>query len=212
MIARAALVAVLALGVGVSHAWADRYEASFHVQPAGGLSQVGSPGTDQRVSVPSGGVSGRLTYGVRHWLAVEAELAGVALGTARFDDVPVTISGGSPMVTDVERSSRAGRLTLGATLRLGVAWIPTVSAGLGGQLRLDGDGVIAGSDVVPDGHAGGVSVDAVAFARVGLDRRINRRLVIGVSVGASHAFASPTIDTADVSVALGWYWYPLIGP
>lgn len=198
-----------ALVGGLPSARADRYEASLHVQPAAGIARVGAPGTDERARVTSVGVSVRFTYGLRHWLAVEAEAGGAVLGEARFTEVPVTISGGATTIADIDRRTSTGRLTLGATLRLGVAWIPTVSAGLGAQLRVDGAGTIAGSGLVPDGFAGGTRADAVAFTRIGLDRRLGRRWVVGASAGASRAFAAPAIDTLDVALHASAYWYPL---
>lgn len=202
-------LAIVALTLTATAASADRYEASVHFQPSVGVATVGEVSTTERVSVLSLGLGGRFTYGLRHWLAVEGELGITTLGTARFSDVPVTIQGGSAMTADIERTTRTGRVTAAATLRLGVAWIPTVTAGLGGQVRLQGDGRIAGTDLIPDAHDGGAVADAVAFMRVGLDRRINRRLVVGVSIGASHAFVSPAIDSVEVTLSASRFWYPL---
>jgi hypothetical protein len=202
------LAVVVALGSAARLARADRYEASIHVQPTGGLAWVGDRGASEPVAVPSAGLSVRATYGLRNWLAIEAELGGAALGTAEFTDVPVTIGGGQPAVVDIERTTRTGHLTAAATLRLGVAWIPTVTVGLGGLARWQGDGTVVGGGIQVDGREAGLSADGIGFARVGLDHRINRRLVVGVGVGASRTLRSPAIASIEGTVGLAYYWYP----
>lgn len=201
--------AILALVAGADVAHADRYEASIHLQPSVGIATVGEPGASQRATVPALGLAARGTYGLRHWLAVEGELGFAGLGAARFADVPITIDGGSPDTATLERTTRTGRVTVAATLRLGVAWIPTISAGVGGQVRLRTDATIEGTGIVPDGREGGSAFEPLAFARVGIDRRINRRLIVGISAGASRAFSAPAIDSFDLSLSVARYWYPL---
>jgi len=202
------LAVVVALGSAAGVARADRYEASIHVQPTGGLAWVRDRDASEAATVPSAGLSVRATYGLRNWLAIEVELGGAALGTAQFTDVPITIGGGQPAVVDIERATRTGRATAAATLRLGVAWIPTVTVGLGGLARWQGDGIVVGEGTQVDGREAGLSADGIGFARVGLDHRINRRLVVGVSVGASHTIRSPTIASVDGTLGLAYYWYP----
>lgn len=203
----------LAIGlavIGARRANADRYEASLQIQPYGGLARVAEDGTAQRATVPRGGLAGRMTYGLRDWLAVELELGADSMAAAHFEGVPVGVGGGAAAPKDVERTTRTARLTGAATLRLGVAWIPTLTAGLGGQARWRGDSVLtAPGEFVLDGHDGGLSTDLVVFARAGLDRRLSARWVVGLSVGASRALMSPAIDAVDLGLSVGSYWYPL---
>lgn len=196
------------LVMSASRARADRDEASLHVQPTGGVAWLGETDADARARVPWAGLSGRFTYGLRNWLAIECELGGAAFGTGRFENVPIVIQGVGQGNHPIERTTRAAHLSGAATLRLGVAWIPTLALGVGGQLRWRGD---AHTDMalVPDNGSGGLGADGIVFVRVGLDRRINRRWIAGVALGASHALAKPAIDSMEATVSVAYYWYPL---
>ena len=101
---------------------------------------------------------------------------------------------------------------IGANLRLGVAWIPTLGIGFGAQARLRGDATVMGTDLVPDDRAGGIVIDPVVALRGGLERRLNARWVVGVTVGASRALTAPAIDTTEVAATISRYWYPTFSP
>jgi len=199
-------VLVLAAVCAASTAHADRYEASIDVHPLGGLAAVADAGTS--ATVPYGGLAGRLTYGLRHWLALDGELAFAQLATARYDDVMLSIDGGRPMPGSLERRARFGRASVGTTLRLGVAVIPTLYVGFGAQGRWRDDGRMG--RYVPDGYDRALSLDLTATARAGLDLRLDRRWIVGVAVGATHAFpiGAPGLDVVEGTASLSYYWYP----
>ena len=164
------IVAALLIGLS-SDARADRYEAAISVQPQGGLAWVREEGASESARVPGGGASLRMGYGLRDWLAVDGELGLATLGDARFDEVEVSIGGAPSSPQSLTRTTQSARFLLGANLRIGVAWIPTFTLGLGAQLRRRSDGNVSGSELVPVGREGGVSVDPVFAVRAGLERR-----------------------------------------
>ncbi len=207
----AGIVAALLLGLS-SVARADRYEAAISVQPHGGLAWVREEGASAPERVPGGGAVMRMSYGLRDWLAVDGELGIATLGAATFDDVEVSIGGAPASPQSLTRTTQSARFLLGANLRLGVAWIPTFSLGLGAQLRRRGDANVSGSDLVPVGREGGISVDPVVAVRAGIERRLNARWLVGASVGLSRAVTSPAIDSAEVAVVVSRCWYPSWGP
>lgn len=205
---RAPTVAV-AIVVGWSGlARADQYEASVAIQPQGGLAWVREDGAGSAAQVFGGGAAVRVGYGMRDWLAIDAELGGIALGAATFEDVPVSIGGAPSRPETITRTTRGARVLAGASLRLGVAWVPTFSVGVGAQLRMRGDATVTSTDLVPVGREGEIAFDPLVAVRAGLDRRLNARWIVGVSIGAGRAFAGPAIDTVDVNIAVSRYWYP----
>lgn len=207
---RTAIATLVVVASASLPAYADRYEAALTVEPQGGLAWLREEGAAEAARVPRGGASLHLGYGLRDWLALDAEVGGAAMAEARFDDVAVSIGGAQPTNESLTRTTRVAHLLVGAELRLGVAWIPTAAIGVGAQLRMRGDAVVAGSDLVPDDRGGGVSVDPIVAARAGLERRLNARWVIGVEVAVSRALLAPTIDSVDVSLSVSRFWYPLL--
>jgi len=205
------MVAALALCLS-SDARADRYEATISVQPQGGLAWVREEGASEAARVPGGGAAMRMSYGLRDWLAVDGELGLTTLGQATFEDVDVSIGGAPSSPQALTRTTQSARFLLGANLRLGVAWVPTFSLGLGAQLRQRSDANVSGSELVPVGREGGLSVDPVVAVRAGLERRLNARWVVGASIGVSRAISAPAIDSAEVAVVVSRCWYPSWGP
>jgi hypothetical protein len=198
-----AVVGVLALAGSVQSAVADRYEASVAVQPQAGTAWVSEVGAHS-ARVLGAGFALRATYGLRDWLAIETELGALALGQARFDGVTVSVGGSPPMIETITRTTHTGRLAVGATLRMGVAWIPTLGLGMGIQPTLRGDAQV-GSGLVPDGRDGGVALHPLGFVRAGLDRRLSARWVVGVAVRAAH---DGSMATVDVGISFARHWYP----
>lgn len=211
---RIATCAALLLGPTAA-ARADRFEATVAVRPAGGYARVAETGAAAPATVPSAGLAGGLSWGVRNWLDLGGELAAGALGEATYDRATVLVDN-SPMTGPLKRRTRLAQLRGVATLRLGVAWVPTVQLAVGAGARHRSSAVLRGGSVhgdaiyVPDGEAAGVTLDLVAAVRVGLEHRLTPSWTVGLSAGASQAFGlgAPDLQLADASVTLGRAWYP----
>ncbi len=194
---------------------ADRFEATIAVRPTGGYARVAETGTDVPATVRSAGLAGGLSWGVRNWLDLGGELAATALGEATYDRAMVTVDD-SPMAGPLRRMTRTAQLRGVATLRLGVAWVPTVQLALGAGARHRSSALIRGQSVrgetiyVPDGQEAGVTLDLVAAVRVGLEHRITPSWTVGVSASASRAFGigTPDLELAEASFTLARVWYP----
>ena len=115
------------------------------------------------------------------------------------------------MMGSIERSARTARLTIGGTLRGGVAWIPTLSLGIGGQARWQTAAVFVDTGQHPDGYGDAVVADVVATARVGFEHRLGRRWIVGASVAATHAIplGGPAFDVIEGTLGATCAWYPL---
>jgi hypothetical protein len=210
---------------------ADRYEATLVVRPTGSFGRVaeavgdrpGSAGPRSTArqtvvdSVSGGGLDVGLSYGLRNWLDVGGELGAAGFTRATYDPASVTI-GGEPATGHVERTTRAVQLRAGATLRLGVAWVPVVYLGLGVGTRRRTAATIPVQDhqgqpvdLTPDHLTAGFTLDLVTAVRVGLEHRIDRRWTVGVDASASHTMGlgAATLDTLSGSVSLGYTWYAL---
>ncbi len=210
------LAACAALGLGSAPTVrADRFEATIAVRPTGGYARVAETGTDVPATVRSAGLAGGLSWGVRNWLDLGGELAATALGEATYDRAMVTVDD-SPMAGPLRRMTRTAQLRGVATLRLGVAWVPTVQLALGAGARHRSSALIRGQSVrgetiyVPDGQEAGVTLDLVAAVRVGLEHRITPSWTVGVSASASRAFGigTPDLELAEASFTLARVWYP----
>jgi hypothetical protein len=216
-----AVCALLATSwLDIHQATADRYEATVAVRPMGGVGHVTEDvaGAAGGASVSTYGGGGEVTvgYGVRNWLDVGGELAVVAFTRATYDAAMVTIMG-IPTTGRVTRTMRLTQLRAGATLRLGVAWVPTIYLGAGlsarmptaGTLRVDNHGDAL--DLTPDGMAAGVQLDACVVARIGFEHRIDRRWSVGVAMDASRTLGlgAPPVDMVSGGVSLSYTWYPL---
>lgn len=213
--ARAVFV-IAALAGSSSPATADRYEATITLRPTGALARIDDAGVETPAVVGGGGFSGGLAYGVRNWLDVGAEVVAVASTRARYDDAMLPVSG-TPQTGELSRVTRMLQLRAGGTLRMGVAWVPVLHAGLGigarqrsaAELRVQ---TPQGPTVIPpDDEPAELVIDLVATLRLGLDHRVSRRWTIGASVGATECvgLGAPAVQIFDASVALAYTWYPL---
>jgi hypothetical protein len=211
----------LFLGVAVavplltaSAAGADRLEATVAVRPTGAVARLPEAGATDAAQPAGGGVTGGLSWGLRNWLDVGAELAALTFAPARYTGATESLSG-TPGMGDVERTTRLAQLRLGATLRLGVAWVPTVYVGVGGGARLRTTAAFtpmgANGSLTPDDGAAATTFDVVTTARVGLDHRLGARWTIGVAVGATHCFGvgAPDINVFEGTASVSYTWYPL---
>jgi len=210
----AACVALAALWPTAT-ARADRFEATIAVRPTGGIARVAEAGTDARVTVPSAGLAGGLSWGVRNWLDLGGELGASALGEATYDRAMLLVDD-SPMAGPLKRMTRIAQLRGVATLRLGVAWVPTVQLAIGAGARRRSSALLRGQSAqgetsyVPDGQEAAVTLDLVTAVRVGLEHRLTPSWTVGLSVGASQAFGvgAPDLQLADASFTLARAWYP----
>jgi len=211
---RLAACAALLLGSrGISRA--DRFEATIAVRPTAGYARIAETGTDAPATVRSAGIAGGLSWGVRNWLDLGGELAASALGEATYDRAMVLVDD-SPMAGPLKRMTRIAQLRGVATLRLGVAWVPTVQLAIGAGARHRSSALLHGQSVrgetiyVPDGQGAEVTLDAVAAVRVGLEHRLTPSWTLGLSVGASQSLGvgAPDLQLADASFTLARVWYP----
>jgi hypothetical protein len=215
-----ALLGVALVSLGGGQARADRYEATLVVRPTGTLGRVaedvgGSAGSPVVASVYGGGLDVGLSYGLRNWLDVGLELGGAGFAQATYDPATVMISN-RRHTGQIERTTRDAQLRAGATLRLGVAWVPTfyVGVGVGGRQKTaatmarDDQGTAVG--LTPDDMTAGMSFDVVAATRIGFERRLDARWTVGLSAGASHSIGlgAPSLDTLSAGVSIACSWYP----
>lgn len=68
--------------------------------------------------------------GVRNWLDLGGALVVTSLGEAFYDRAMLTVDA-APMAGPLKRMSRVSQLRGVATLRVGVAWVPTLQLAIG---------------------------------------------------------------------------------
>jgi hypothetical protein len=214
-----AWAALAASSLAAPHAMADRYEATVAVRPLAGHGRIAENAihAPRDASASSYGGGGALTagYGVRNWLDVGAELSAAGFGEVTYDESQVTVMG-IRSAGRVTRASRFVQFHMGPTVRLGVAWVPTVYLGVGVSARvpttatLVRDGRNDPITLVPDGMAAGVQLDACAAARVGFEHRLTPRWSAGVAAGATRTlgFTASPMQVIWAGLSVSYTWYP----
>lgn len=210
-------VVVLVLGAtglpGPAHA--DRREASLHAHLIGGLATSADAAASSSASTPLGGLAVRASYATTNAFQYDAALSLLATGGAGFPEATFAPPGRPPVTGAYTVAQQLARLDGGVTVRPGVVWIPTVRLAVGVQARRAGGPVVTsgGMEITGrdrTGRGADLGVDAVGVATVGLDHRVNRRLLVGVAAGASYAvpLGGEAFRTLELTVHVSRYWYP----
>lgn len=207
------LAAALLAGMP-ARAHADRREASVHAHLLGGLLSADDSATADAGTGPAGGIAVRASFATRNSFQYDASLSFLA-GQASFDEGTFTPMDQPTFTGPFTIATQALRLDAGATLRLGVVWIPTIRLAAGLQARHLGAptveiGGVMTSDESRTGRTADYALDAVAVASLGLDHRINRRLIVGLAAGASYAvpLGGESFRTLELTAHAAYYWYP----
>lgn len=195
---------------------ADQHEATIAVRPIGEVARIADSGTEDRATVAGGGLAGGFRWGMRDWLDVGGELAASSFENATHDSATLPVLEIQRTGT-LTRTTRSAQLQATATMRLGVAWVPTIQLAFGGggrhrsaaRLRIEAPGGDP-SVLDPDAEESEITIDAVVGLRLGLERRLTPRWTIGASIGAAQyfGFGAPDMQIADASISLSYSWYP----
>ena len=206
------LLLASALAVMRSTARADRREASVHVHAIGGAASMEDDAATEPGRGAVGGLAMRASYATRNVWQYDAQLS-VLYGRAAFDAGTFRLGGAAPTTAPFVMSSVVTRLDAGVTLRLGVRWIPTVRLAAGVQAVRRGSPVVtvggvefAGDDTAPPSLA----ANLIGSATIGLDYRVDRRLIVGAAVGGTVAVPGlgDAWREATITIHVARYWYP----
>ncbi|MCE9575778.1 MAG: hypothetical protein K8W52_21690 [Deltaproteobacteria bacterium] len=198
-----AALALTAAAAGPAHADAD--EASLHAEVIGGAARIEDELAAKTATSPLVGVGGRFSFARSNLVQWEGRAA-VATASATYPGLMIIV-GGVPRTGDLTRRTTIARLEVGATLRFGVRFVPTLHLGVGAQARLRGTGTLDGV-AVADGD--GTGVDLIGAGAVGFDYRFGPRTIAGVSVGATIAvpLGGPAYQAMEGGLHFAHYWYP----
>lgn len=213
---------VAALGLAFAPtppAHADRHEVTLEIRPTRGTARIWEDGTNESVKVSSRGVAASASRGVRDWLDLGGELVLGYFDLASYQMATLPISA-NPLSGPLKRRSDTAQLRGIATVRFGVGWVPFAQFALGLGARYRTTALLYGPTsqgnrwLIPDDQREEVTLDLVAGARAGLERRITVRWTVGVSVAVSHSIGvfRPDLQTSDAMVSLSYSWYPLFAP
>jgi hypothetical protein len=192
--------------LSAASAWADAEEASLDLSVGPALLRVESiEDTGEVTLIPGLRASTRFTYGLTDHLAFELGATGVLANGAQFDS---TFAGNPARATHDERVLRG---TFGLTYRGGVRAIPTVTLLAGYQHRwLTGAGFLNDQGSLIGPLANQSSNDLVVGLGLGIDLRLGRHLIIGLSLQAVYAFSldGRGYSALELPVSVAHYWYP----
>jgi len=204
------LAATLVAAPAIARADAD--EASLDVHLVGGVAQAGDADAEgeEVATAPLAGLTGRFSYATSDWFQYEAALTVAGTGDASYEMGSFAPPDAPPVTGPFSVATHLARLELGATVRLGVRYIPTlrIFAGAQGRHRTGALVDIMGAD--REGRDAEWGADLVGGGEVGLDYRINRRLVIGAALGATYALplGGESFRTFEGFAHASYYWYP----
>lgn len=200
---------ILLVMFAANAARADHYEAQWSVRPFGGVAKLQESGASAE-GVMVGGLSVGFAYGVSNDLDIGGELVALATAMPRFMDTAI-IDGGAPYSGPLTRRTDAALMLLGPTWRPGVSWVPVITLAAGGGARYRSDGTFTDTGITLDEKRATVALDLAATVRVGIEHRVNRRLVVGAyaSALASWGPSAPLLPVAGVSFGFSYVHYPL---
>jgi hypothetical protein len=198
---------------------ADRDELTIALRPTSGQARIWEAGTEERVQVRNRGFAGGVSLGVRDWLDLGGEIVAGYFDEASYQMATLPV-GVNPLSGPLKRTSRIAQLRGVATLRAGVGWVPFLQLALGAGARHRTTALLYGPTtqglrwLIPDGQEEEISIDLVAGARAGIERRLTVHWTAGVSAAVSHSVGvfRPDLQTADLTIALSYTWYPLLPP
>ncbi len=203
------------LGLWTGSARADRREASLHAQVVGGVATLGDGDANGTSSTPLGGLAVRASYATHNLWQYDVALSLLGTGEASFPSTTFVPAERPAVTGPYTISQQVTRLDGGLTFRLGVAWIPTARVALGVQGRRHGGPVVSNgmrqvSGEADTGRSSEIGLDVIGAATVGLDHRINRRLIVGAAAGATVAvpLGGETFRSFEATLHASYYWYP----
>jgi hypothetical protein len=202
----AALAAAIGTVSAPALAHADRNEAQWSARTFGGIADVAEEGSSRKVT-PAGGLSVGMSYGLSNHLDIGAELVTLATAKTAFDGMAI-VDGGLPYRAPLNRQSVSTLLLLGPTFRFGVAWVPVLTLAAGGGERFRSAGTFDNGVTLDDKRAS-KAFEMAALARVGIERRLHRRLTVGLySQGlASWSPSAALLPVLSFSLGLSYVNY-----
>jgi hypothetical protein len=205
------LCAVMALLGSSAPAAADRDEAQWSLRPLVGVTRIredGAPGVQREYL---GGASLGLAYGLTDGIDLSADLIAFGTASSTFPNTTFALEHGELISGTYTRRSAGSLLFLGPTFRLGVVWVPVATVAVGVGARYRSSGVIQELMIYPPSRGERLELDVGAMARIGLERRLSRRVTVGAyaSAFASGGPSVPTLPAAYVSLGASWVYYPL---
>jgi hypothetical protein len=187
---------------------ADAEEASVILEGGPALFRGMTPVYTSATTTRPGGSGGvRVTYGLTDLFTADLAVATGIAEALEYEQQDTSDFGMGTLHHDL----RAVRATAGATMRFGARWIPTASLAAGYQHRLLTGGAVIDEQRSQIGTFADQSAsDILVVAGVGLDYRLGRHLIVGISAHAVHAFAigGASFDALEIPIRVSYSWYP----
>ncbi|ACY15419.1 hypothetical protein [Haliangium ochraceum] len=186
-------------------AYGDAREASVVVHASSGAATVDDPeAPDETRTTALTGLAVRFSYATHDAFAYEAELSVARTAPVLFDGAALDASTGQ-----MERASYLARVQAGCRLRLGAAYIPTLSLGVGAQAHAATQAhILLDGGLVMEGPDGALRWAPIASAGLGFEHRLGAQWVAGVSMTAVTALTGRTHRSIEGGVHVSYFWYP----
>lgn len=209
-----ALLSAAGLLLATASARADRAEAQWSARGVFGVARMRDESAQSAVAGLLSGLSLSAHYGLSNGLDLGAEVLALVGNEPTFPDARVFVDPGTPVSGNFTRRTTSALLLLGPTWRYGVAWVPVVSVTAGGGLRYREDGMFTRQHYFPVAARAETSFDLAASGKVGLERRVTRRMTVGAYASALVAWSpsAPLLPATTFSVGLSYVHYPALEP
>lgn len=213
---RTAALAFAALALTASLptvARADEAELQWSARPMGGVATWREETTSGHALAGAAGTSLGVSFGLTHGLDLGAEVVALATTKAAFEGSTIVYDGSLPLgeLGDrLLRQSVSTLLMLGPTWRYGVDWVPVVTVAAGGGMRVRTEGTFEETGVRPMEKRVAKALDLAALGRVGLERRVTRRLTVGgyASFLSTWGPSAPWFGSASLGLGVSYVHYP----
>lgn len=206
------VVVAVAVAASVASARADEYEAQWSARPFGGVAAVPEEGAARQVT-PLGGMSVGVSYGVSNRLDLGGEILVLQTMKSTFTGMAV-FDGGAPYRGPLQRETASTLALLGPTWRFGVSWVPVITLAAGGGARFRSAGTFSDIGLTIDNRRATTTFDLAGMARVGIERRVQRRLTLGLYAQglATWGPSASLLPIASVSLGLSYVHYHVESP
>jgi hypothetical protein len=203
-------VLLVALATMSTLARADKYELQWSMRPLAGVAGWREETTSGPAFAAVGGSTLGVSYGVTNGLDLGAEISVVGTTLATFKGSTIVYDGSLPLGDGLQRRTFGAYLLLGPTWRRGYDWVRVLTVSGGGGVRARSEGEFTGTHVRPMEKRAESAVDFAGLVRVGLERRLQRRLTVGGYLSALTAWGpdSPLMSSLSASFGVSYVYYP----
>lgn len=208
--APACVGAFLTVAASATSAAADRAEAQWGLRGVAGVARLRSEHAVDPAYGAVGGFALAVSYGLSNQLDLGAELVSLVTSRPRFEQAQLMVSD-DLLASSYQRREGSVLALFGATWRLGVDWVPVLTAAAGAGVRLRDQGQFVTYRYAPAQDRATVAPELAWSAKAGLERRLGSSLTVGAYSWLLVGWGprAPLLGSLAFSLGVSYVHYPL---